>query len=358
MYADDIVVLGDSEEDLQALLQIVNRWCEKWQMVLNQSKTNVVHFRPASKQSTHFKFKCGSLDIDIVSKYKYLGLWFSEHYDVSIMAKALSVSASRALGVLISKYKATGGFPLPCYRTLYDGMVSPILEYGSAIWGLKEFSCINAVHNRACRVFLGVRRHSPNLAIQAELGWKTPFHKQILNVTRLWCRLTCMCPNRLTKKVFNWNLAAARINKNNWCFRVRSKFTALGLQHLNDVSKAHSADDVLEYMDTCVFEDIEQKWHSELWNDERRNGCGNKLRTYRTFKNDFNEEPYLSMNITLSQRRALASLRCGVAPLHIETGRYSQLSVDQRTCLICVSGSVETEKHFLMSCNFLCRFTK
>ena len=37
---------------------------------------------------------------------------------------------------------------------------------------------------------------------------------------------------------------------------------------------------------------------------------------------------------------------------HIETGRYSQLSVDQRTCLICVSGSVETEKHFLMSCNF------
>ena len=57
------------------------------------------------------------------------------------------------------------------------------------------------------------------------------------------------------------------------------------------------------------------------------------------------------MNITLSQRRALAYLRCGVAPLHIETGRYSHLSVDERICLICVSGSVETEKHFLMSCN-------
>ena len=90
-------------------------------------------------------------------------------------------------------------------------MVSPILEYGSAIRGLKLFSCINAVHNRACRVFLGVRRHSPNLAIQAELGWKTPLHKQILNVTRLWCRLTCMYQNKLNKKVFNWNLAAARM---------------------------------------------------------------------------------------------------------------------------------------------------
>ena len=120
MYADDIVVLGDSEEDLQVLLQIVNRWCEKRQIVLNQSKTNIVHFRPASKQITHFKFECGSLDIDIVSNYQYLGLWFSEHYDVSIMTKALSVSVSRALVGLISKYKATGGFPLPCYRNLYD----------------------------------------------------------------------------------------------------------------------------------------------------------------------------------------------------------------------------------------------
>ena len=26
------------------------------------------------------------------------------------------------------------------------------------------------------------------------------------------------------------------------------------------------------YMDTCVFEDIEHKGHSELWNDQRRSG--------------------------------------------------------------------------------------
>ena len=74
-------------------------------------------------------------------------------------------------------------------------------------------------------------------------------------------------------------------------FRVRSKFTALGLHHLNDVSRAHCADDVLENMDTCIFEDIEQKWHSELWNDQRRNRCGNELRPDRNFKNDFSKEP-------------------------------------------------------------------
>lgn len=171
MYADDVVIIGDSEADLQNMLQVVNNWCMKWQMVLNQSKTNVVHFRSPSRPKTGFKFSCGDVDIDITTKYKYLGLWFNEHMDLSVMAKALADSAGRALGVLIAKYKAIRGMPLPCFRTLYDGMVSPILEYGSAIWGLKEFSFINAVHNRACRLFLRVRRHSPNLAIQAELGW-------------------------------------------------------------------------------------------------------------------------------------------------------------------------------------------
>ena len=73
----------------------------------------------------------------------------------------------------------------------------------------------------------------------------------------------------------------------------------------------------IKNMDTCVFKDIEQKMQSELWNDQRRNGCGNKLWAYRTSKNDLSEKPYLSMNITSGQRRAIASLRCGVAPLHI-----------------------------------------
>lgn len=161
-----------------------------------------------------------------------------------------------------------------------------------------------------------------------------------------------MSQNRLTRKVFDWSVALARGNKKNWCFRLMSKFTALGLQHLNDTSTAYCIKDVLEYTDTCMFEDLEQKWYRDLWNDQRRNGCGNKLRTYRTFKNEFLEEPYLNMRLTLGQRRSLASLRCGVAPLRIETGRYSQLPVDERLCEICDVGSVETEKHFLMSCNF------
>ena len=45
LYADDIVLLADSETDLQALLNIVNVWCSKWRLEVNLLKTNVMHVK-------------------------------------------------------------------------------------------------------------------------------------------------------------------------------------------------------------------------------------------------------------------------------------------------------------------------
>ena len=53
-------------------------------------------------------------------------------------------------------------------------------------------------------------------------------------------------------------------------------------------------------MDTCVVDDIAQKWHRKLRNYQRRNGCEKKHWTYGTFKNDFGAESYLTLNITFS----------------------------------------------------------
>jgi hypothetical protein len=59
MYADDIVVLADQEEDLQILLNELNTWVEINCMKGNCKKSNVVHFRPKSKSISEVLFKCG-----------------------------------------------------------------------------------------------------------------------------------------------------------------------------------------------------------------------------------------------------------------------------------------------------------
>ena len=92
--------------------------------------------------------------------------------------------------MFVSKYKAT----LPCCRTLYDGMVSPILNM-VLLFGA-------SVHNGACRLFLGCVGTVIISLYKLNWGCKKHFHKHLLNVTRLWCRLTCrdIFQSRVTNK--------------------------------------------------------------------------------------------------------------------------------------------------------------
>jgi hypothetical protein len=84
--------------------------------------------------------------------------------------------------------------------------------------------------------------------------------------------------------------------------------------------------------------------------DGRRVGS-NKLRTYCTFKTTSITEKYLKVPMQFKQRSALAKFRCGVAPLHIETGRYTNTPIDLRVCQLCTENVLENEEHVLLKCN-------
>ena len=106
--------------------------------------------------------------------------------------------------LVIAKCKILGGVPHSVFTKLYDSLVLPIIEYGACIWGVKSYSCINAIHNRACRFFLGVGKYTPNAAATGDMGWIPVFHKQWKSIVRCWCRFINMSSNRLNKKVFVW----------------------------------------------------------------------------------------------------------------------------------------------------------
>ncbi len=108
------------------------------------------------------------------------------------MGRAVASAASRALGLLISKYKLLGGMQYGTYTKLYDSMVWATIEYGSAIWGTYHIPSINAVHNRAMRVFMGVRRYTPNAAVVGDMGWTPPVVRQWKSVMRFYKRLSVL----------------------------------------------------------------------------------------------------------------------------------------------------------------------
>ena len=352
LYADDAVLVCESEKELQVLLQTLHTWCTDNKLAVNHDKSKVVHFRPQSVQQTQHAFMLGEKPIGIETQYTYLGLLLTEHMDYNSMAKQVAKSANRALGLVISKYKAFGGLPYNSYTKLYDSIVYSTISYGAAIWGYRRFSCISAVQNRAARFFMGVGRYTPNTAVMGDMGWTNTESRQWEYVINQWFRLRSMDANRLNFKVFKWSCLQGNNSCKNWCMRVKQQFRKCDIEnsfwdadirHINKRSIRQTVKDK-------VFNEYKEKWEQDLARNNGLRGVGgNKLRTYRLFKQDYKVEPYISCIRPKLQRSAFAKFRCGVAPLRIETGRYERLDVDDRICPLCNLG-VETEEHVLLTC--------
>ena len=88
-----------------------------------------------------------------------------------------------------------------------------------------------------------------------------------------------------------------------------------------------------------------------------------KLRTYIQLKTELRFEAYLKTR-DREAREVMTRLRGGTNELRIETGRYPitnrdrplevterRFEVNERRCLICMSGEIEDETHFMLDCN-------
>ena len=67
-----------------------------------------MHFRKNGIDKSEFGFTCGGHSLDMVDKYKYLGIIMSDVLSYDENAKSLAESAGRALGSIIAKYKMQG----------------------------------------------------------------------------------------------------------------------------------------------------------------------------------------------------------------------------------------------------------
>ena len=78
LYADDIVLISKSEQDMQRLLDTLHDWCKRWRVLINTDKSKVMHFRKGRLHRAEVEFKIGNNVLELTEKYKYLGVIFTE----------------------------------------------------------------------------------------------------------------------------------------------------------------------------------------------------------------------------------------------------------------------------------------
>ena len=103
-YADDIVIITKNEDNMQIVLDYIAVWCKIWSMKVNTQKTKVMHVRRKPCKSTQTIFNLDGFELELVSKYKYLGFFFNEHMDMKEGINVLSEAAGQSLSGIIAKF--------------------------------------------------------------------------------------------------------------------------------------------------------------------------------------------------------------------------------------------------------------
>ena len=253
----------------------------------------------------------------------------------------------------------------PKYSTnmhLFDRVVKPVMLYGADIWGFKGstkntlYSIMKAdimenCHMKFSRFVLGVNKKAPNIGIYGDTGRFPVCLDAIIAFVKFWHRVANAGEdNKLLYNAYKDSIT----EQNLWYQSISNLLNRVNLTPI--VAARRNVSFITSKIISLMKNDFIDGWKSELLNDTRIGNFGNKLRSYRTYKQVFMQEPYLTESNNSIVMKNLARLRLSAHKLHIETGRYKKgterLKPEDRKCSFCNSGSCEDEFHFLIKCDF------
>ena len=330
LWADDLVLISDSEKGMQRQLDGLLKFCSLNLMSVNEIKTKCMAV--GSNCATVMNLSFNSNEIEQVTQYKCLGVivksirkntedMFANNYPY------LCDQGRKALFGILHRLRSITPVPPNVMFKLFNTVVKPILIYGSDVWGCNRngTSMLDKVMLRFCRCFLNVKATTSNIMVYGECGMLPP---------SLYCNVSAMCyinrlhhmPNdSIVKQVYNELVKLTQVSE------------LVDTYHL-DIDNIPT-----EFKFECK-ESVANRF-IDTWMEQVQNTHSNPiLRTYCNFKHNLDAIKKHKYRVAMSQ------LRTSSHTLAIEYGRYTRpkTKIEDRNCSIC--HVLEDERHFVMGC--------
>ena len=175
LWADDIILLSETEEGLNKLLSELNTYSGNNHLKVNTDKTKCMIFNKTGRLMRR-DFYLGNTKLENVRSYKYLGLKITPSGEIKSALDDLRSRALKAYMALKNKLGVSFREHLDDTIGFFDSLVRPILLYGSDFWGALKMPRNNPIENlhmQFCRQILGVQKNTTTHGVLLELG-RTP----------------------------------------------------------------------------------------------------------------------------------------------------------------------------------------
>lgn len=205
LYADDVVLIGNSINKTQKLMNIWTKEIEKVKMEVNLNKTKVMIVNENRDNKANNEIKCRDTILERVTTYDYLGSILTEDGKID---RELSNRQNKSTIIYYSLNKTIWGhrdIDLETKIKIYNTITVPIITYACENWTLrkKDESKINAMEMKHLRRLAGKTKWDriKNEDIR-EITKQEPIMRKIRRKQLNWYgHIVRMKTDRITRKI-------------------------------------------------------------------------------------------------------------------------------------------------------------
>merc|ERR1712002_295278 len=213
MFADDTVLVGDSKEKLERLVQEFGNVCRRWKLTVNEGKSKVMRIRK-NREENEVDISPNGRRMEEVEIHRYLGVDISNDSGMGEEVNHRIGEARRAWGALKDVWKKRH-ISREAKVGMYEGIIEPSLLYGCEIWALnkKDRKRMEAVEMNCLRNICGRRRIDkvPNVVIRGMCGKNVDVSERMdQGVLRWFGHVERMGNERLVKRVYDSEVRGVR----------------------------------------------------------------------------------------------------------------------------------------------------
>jgi Reverse transcriptase (RNA-dependent DNA polymerase)/Endonuclease-reverse transcriptase len=166
LFADDILLWGETQTELQLQLDSLRDYCRLWQLEVSAPKTHIL-LSPHAKLVQPLLYD--GKELEVTENGTYLGVTFSGQGDFSAM---IEKTVKKALGrqSALATILTNRQLPMLLRYTVWTTMVRPVLEWGSEVYTPPDVKVLESVQRAALRMIAGAQIHTPIVVLEGDFG--------------------------------------------------------------------------------------------------------------------------------------------------------------------------------------------
>jgi hypothetical protein len=141
--------------------------------------------------------------IEVVTSFKYLGVYFFKNGNWNRTQKRISQHASFSLHNL---FIICNQLDLPTSQKskLFDSLILPILNYSAEAWGYHTAPDIERIHSKFCKKILGVKKSTNLNAMYGELNRIPMIINRKLIMIKYWIKILSTNDDSILYKTYKY----------------------------------------------------------------------------------------------------------------------------------------------------------